>query len=125
MNFNTYACKSVSTEMTSTMAILCFRVNRKMVPSSPTRPVAAVATAMLWGEIIFPVTPPLELAATMRLGSTPICCAVVFCREPNRALEDVSEPVRNTPSQPRIGEKNGNSAPVAVKASPKVELMAE
>jgi hypothetical protein len=42
--------------MTSTLATLCFRVNRKIVPFSPTRPVAAVATAMLWGQIIFSVT---------------------------------------------------------------------
>ena len=112
-------------EMISTMATLCFKANRKMEPSSPTMPVAAVATAMDWGEIIFPTTPPLELAATMRVGSTPICWAVVFCKAANRALEEVSEPVRKTPSQPRMGEKMGNRAPVAVKARPRMELMPE
>ena len=44
---------------------------------------------------------------------------------PNRAQEDVSEPVRNTPSQPSRGEKKGNSQPVWVKARPRVELMPE
>src|SRR5665647_156642 len=101
------------------------KVQRKMAPSSPTSPVAAQATAMLWGEIILPVTPPLELAATMRCGSTPICSAVVFCNEVNSALDEVSEPVRKTPTQPRKGEKKGNRAPVAVKARPRVELMPE
>ena len=43
-------------EMISTMATLCFKANRKMEPSSPTMPVAAVATARDWGEIIFPTT---------------------------------------------------------------------
>src|SRR5512135_3425169 len=111
--------------MMAHMPMLWKRVQRKMAPSSPTRPVAAQATAMDWGEIILPVTPPLELAATIRWGSTPICWAVVFCREVNRALEEVSDPVRKTPTQPRKGEKKGNRAPAAVKASPRVELMPE
>ena len=112
-------------EITSTMAMLCHRVNRKRSPSRPTSPEAAVATDMLCGEIIFPQTPPVVLDATVRLGSTPICSAAVFCMEPNKALDEVSEPVRKTPSQPRIGAKNGKSPPVAVNASPKVELMPE
>ncbi len=70
-------------------------------------PVAAQSTAIDCGEIILPVTPPLGFAATSSVSETLICCAVVDCSEPNRALEEVSEPVRNTPSQPRNGEKNG------------------
>jgi hypothetical protein len=33
--------------------------------------------------------------------------AVICCRLPNRALLPASVPVRNTPSQPRSGAKNG------------------
>jgi len=107
------------------IAILCGRVNRKIVLSSPTKPVAAVATEILCGEIILPQTPPDELAATVKYGSTPTCSAAVFCIPQNRALAEVSDPVRNTPSQPRIGEKNGKSEPVAVNAKPIVELIPE
>ena len=77
------------------------------------------------GEIILPVTPPVVLAPMVRIGLTPICCAVTACRLANSALLDVSEPVRNTPSQPRKGEKKGNSAPDAANASPRVEEMPE
>ena len=68
--------------------------------------------AMDCGEIILPVTPPVVLAATVSSGVTPIWCAVLACSEPNRALAEVSEPVRKTPIQPRKGEKNGKAAPV-------------
>src|SRR5512135_607320 len=103
--------------MMAHMPMLWKKVQRKMAPSSPTRPVAAQATAMLWGEIILPVTPPLELEATIRLGSTPIPWAVVFCNDVNRALEEVSDPVRKTPTHPRKGEKKGKRTPAEVKAS--------
>jgi hypothetical protein len=55
------------------MATLCPRVNRKMLPSSPTMPLAAVATEMDCGEIILPQTPPEELAATVRAGGKALC----------------------------------------------------
>jgi hypothetical protein len=55
----------------------CFKANRKKGPSSPTIAVAALATAMDWGEIIFPTTPPLELEATLRVGLTPIGSAAL------------------------------------------------
>src|SRR5690606_30544684 len=93
--------------------------------SLPTSPVAAHATAMDCGEIILPVTPPLELAATISTSLTPIWCAVVACNEPNSAFAEVSEPVRNTPSQPRNGEKNGKAAPVPANTSAKVDDMPE
>ncbi len=64
-------------EMTRTMETLCLKANRKMEPSSPTMLVAAVATAMDWGEIIFPHTPPEELDATIRVVLTPICSAAL------------------------------------------------
>ena len=73
---------------------------------------------MLCASIILPMTPPVLLAV---VSSTTACvserpdkipfrtspCAVIFCNEPNRALDDVSEPVRATPSQPRNVAKNG------------------
>ena len=52
------------------------------------------------------------LAFQTHRGVTPIWCAVLAGSEPNRALADVSEPVRKTPIQPRKGEKNGKAAPV-------------
>ena len=50
---------------------------------------------------------------------------MVACNELNSALEEVSEPVRNTPSQPRNGEKNGNAAPVPARTSAIVVDMPE
>ena len=88
-------------------------------------PVAAPYTLTDCGEIILPVTPPLVLAATKSTSLTPIWWAVVACSELNRALDDVSEPVRKTPSQPRNGEKNGNAAPVPASTSAMVEDMPE
>ncbi len=61
--FSTYACNMVKMLIRSTMAMLCFSVNRKMLPSWPTRPEAAVATDMLCGEII------LQLCASSSANS--------------------------------------------------------
>ena len=47
-----------------------------------------------------PTTPPEQFAATVTTGSTPIAEAVVCWSFTNKALEEVSEPVMNTPSQP-------------------------
>ena len=52
-------------------------------------------------SIILPITPPVELVATIRISFRCSCWAVMRCRLPNSAFEAVSEPVRNTPSQPR------------------------
>ena len=87
--------------------------------------VAAVATERDCGEIILAVTPPEALDATASSGDIPTAMAVSFCMPPKRAQEDVSEPVRNTPSQPSRGEKKGKSQPVCVNARPSVELMPE
>ena len=46
--------------------------------------------------------------------------AVIRCRLPNRTLDDVSDPVSATPSQPSIVPKNGYSTPVPAKARPSV-----
>ncbi len=65
--------------------------------------------------------PPVVLAATSRISETPICCAAVACSAANRALDEVSEPVRNTPSQPRNGEKKVNAWPVWASARARVD----
>ena len=111
--------------MNRVMAMLCPRAKRKRLPSCPIIPVAAVATLMDWGEIILPVTPPEEFTATASSGGIPTACAVERCIPQKRAFDEVSEPVRNTPSQPRIGAKNGNRLPVLVKPMPRVVLMPE
>src|SRR6184192_1001912 len=67
---------------------------------------------------ILPITPPAELAAHIRTGSSPSCCDVIRCRLPNSALDEVSLPVSATPSHPRNVPKKGNSHPVRVNANP-------
>ena len=49
---------------------------------------------------------------SIRIGSSPDTFAVVACSGPNRVFDDVSLPVRNTPSMPSHAEKNGNMIPV-------------
>jgi len=51
--------------------------------------------------------PPQLLAEAMRVGLRPICSAEIFWRLPKRTLDDVSDPVRATPSQPGGVPKNG------------------
>src|SRR5664279_1091879 len=105
--------------MTVVRKIECLRVKRNRVPSSPTMPQAAQATASDWGEIILPMTPPEVLAAPIRTGLRPSDSAVAFCRPPKSTLEEVSDPVRNTPSHPMNGATNGNQWPVLVKIRPR------
>src|SRR5438445_13847078 len=96
----------------------CQNTQRKMIPSLPTWLVADVATQMDCASTILPITPPAELAAHIRTESSLSCSDVMRCRLPNRAFEDVSLPVRATPSHPRNVPKNGNSHPVRVNAKP-------
>src|SRR5256884_2978512 len=67
---------------------------------------------------ILPITPPAEFAAHMSTGSRLSCCAVIRCSLPNRAFDDVSLPVSETPSQPRHVPQKVNSQPVRVNANP-------
>src|SRR5438132_10049350 len=96
----------------------CQNTQRKMIPSLPTWFVADVATQMDCASTILPITPPAELAAHIRTGSRLSCCAVIRCRLPNKAFDEVSLPVSATPSQPKNVPKNGNSHPVRVNARP-------
>ena len=92
----------------------------------PTRPTAAQATAMDWGEISLPMTPPNRFAEVVRTGFRPSWMAVTCWSLPNRAAEEVTEPVRNTPSRPMTGEKMGKAMPVrTAKARPRVKDMPE
>jgi hypothetical protein len=70
-------------------------------------------------SIILPMTPPVELVATMRTGLRPSCSAVMRCRLPKSAFDAVSDPVRKTPSQPRYAAKNGYITPAPVNARPR------
>src|ERR671921_2720685 len=97
-----------------------FKTRRRRSPSLPCRPVELVPTARFCGLIIFPRTPPEELAPTARTGLNPSWVAVVFCRLAKRALDEVSEPVSATPSHPMNEAKNGKRTPVAANARPNV-----
>src|SRR5215471_1532968 len=106
-------------------AIECQTTKRKIMPSLPTWLVAAVATQIDCASTILPITPPALLAEVIRMGSSPNCWAVIFCRLPNNAFDEVSLPVRATPSHPRKVPKNGKNHPVWVKASPKTASVPE
>src|SRR5262245_57475280 len=102
----------------ATMTIECGSVNRSSSGSRPTSPLAAHATVIDCGEIIFPVTPPEEFDATVRIGLRSSRFAETCCSRPKSALADVSDPVMKTPSQPSTGEKNANNGPVAANDHP-------
>src|SRR3954453_335951 len=94
----------------------CQNTKRRMEPSWPYQLVAVEATTIDCASIILPITPPEELAAPIRIGDSPSCSDVIFCRLPNSTLEGVSDPVSATPSQPSSVPKNGYSTPVAANA---------
>src|SRR6266480_929403 len=103
----------------------CQKTKRKMEPSLPTWLVAAVAMQMDCASIILPITPPALFVAHMRMGLRLSCWAVIFCKPPKRTFEDVSLPVRATPSQPMKVPKKGKNQPVRVNARPKTASMPE
>src|SRR5438094_9562600 len=97
-----------------------------MSPSAPTLFTPAAPTDRFCGLIILPITPPDELVPAVRIGLTLCsCCAVCACSGPNRVLDDVALTVRNTPSQPRQAEANGNKRPVLEKAMARPEVRPE
>src|SRR4051794_36782455 len=100
--------------------IECQNTNRRIVPSCPNQFVAVEATTIDWASIILPITPPDELAALIRIGDSPSCSEVIFCRLPKSTFEAVSDPVSATPSQPSRVPKNGYTNPVPAKARPSV-----
>src|SRR5262249_18800219 len=72
-----------------------------------------------------PITPPALLADVIRMGSRCNCSAVMRCRLPNSAFDEVSLPVRATPNHPRKVPKNGKNHPVWVNASPNTASVPE
>src|SRR5262249_28893598 len=87
-------------------------------PSWPAMPTAAAPMARFCGEIIFPRTPPLEFEAAISIGERLAFSAAETCSAPNSALDDVSDPVTATPSQPRIGESRAEAAPAPASQLP-------
>ena len=70
-------------------------------------PIGSLFAAFLGFNPIATLVPPHVLAAHMRIGLTPICWAVIFCRLPKRTLVEVSEPVMAAPRHPRSVPKKG------------------
>src|SRR6195952_1791359 len=100
--------------------IECQNTNLRIVPSCPNQLVAVDATTMDCASIILPITPPDELAAAIRIGDSPSCSDVIFCKLPNSTFEAVSDPVSATPNHPSSVPKKGYNTPVAANARPSV-----
>jgi hypothetical protein len=94
-----------------------------MSPSLPASPTAAAPIARFWGEIILPSTPPELLAEASSTSERPAPFAASTWSAPNSALEDVSEPVMATPSQPTIGDRNANRPPEPATQRPSVVVI--
>ena len=77
--------------------------------------VTSAAIASDCGEIIFPMTPPIVLAARKRSGemfaNAGLDVAAMYCNPANSAFADVSEPVTAVPTQPMTGEMKENADP--------------
>src|SRR5439155_13581157 len=114
----TYAYINTINPTIAPSAIECQNTYRKIIPSLPTWFVADVATVIDCASTILPITPPAELAAHISTESSLSWSAVIRCRLPNSALDEVSLPVSATPSHPRYVPKNGYSHPVRVNARP-------
>ena len=86
--------------------------------SLPVSPTAAVAIAIDCGETSLAMTPPAVFAETNKDGSVPIIWPAVAWIGANNVLLLTTEPVINTPIQPKIGDSSGNTPPVVATASP-------
>src|SRR5262245_60258769 len=74
---STYANRSEISPITAISSTLCLMVKRNSRASSAdVMPVAATATAMLWTEIILPITPAAEFTDVVRIGLRPSVLAV-------------------------------------------------
>ena len=81
-------------------------VSFRISPSSPSRLIEPVATAIFCGESI-PAVAPVMFEATTQYLLTPKSVAAVYCKLPNKTLADVADPVKNVPSAPINGANNG------------------
>src|SRR5258708_17910972 len=99
---------------------------RKISPSDPTLFTPAAPTDRFCGLIILPITPPDEFVPAVRIGLTLwSCCAVCAWSGPNSVFEEVSLPVRKTPSQPRNAATNGKITPALERAIARLEVLPE
>ena len=84
--------------------------------------VATAAIASDCGLIILPTTPPIVLAAKNKSGVTFASAAfdraAEYCRPEKSAFAEVSDPVTAVPTQPSMGEMNGNAGPDPERNSP-------
>src|SRR5436190_22779235 len=103
--------------------MLCQKTALKIAASLPCCLVAELETTIDCASIILPITPPVEFAAPIRMGLKLSCCAVTFCRLPNKAFDPASVPVSATPSQPSKVPKNGYNQPDPVKLRPMIVSM--
>lgn len=76
--------------------------------------------ARFCGEIALPQTPPEEFAAARSTSDKPVARAAVTCSSPNKALVEVSDPVRAVPSQPTTGDIAANARPAPAAHRPRV-----
>src|SRR5258708_11113460 len=97
-------------------AIECQNTKRRMVPSCPYQLVAVEATTIDCASIILPITPPDELAAPIRIGESPSCSDVIFCKFPNSTLEAVWGPLSANPHPPDHVSREATKKTVADKA---------
>ncbi|AHI12529.1 hypothetical protein LBH_1835 [Lactobacillus helveticus H9] len=81
-------------------------VSFKISPSSPSRPIAPVATAIFCGDSI-PAVAPVMFDATPQYLLTPKSVAADSCKLPKSTLAEVAEPVKNVPRAPINGANNG------------------
>src|SRR5438105_14233957 len=104
-----------STPTRQASVIECQNTKRRIEPSWPNQFVAVEATTIDCASIILPMTPPDELAALIRIGDSPNCSEVIFCKPPNSTLEAVSQPASATPTQPSKVPKKRYRIPAAAK----------
>ena len=120
-----YACKKVITQIILTMPKLCRTARRNSSPSLPTSLVEAVATAMLCGEIIFAATPPEELEATVKTGSSSSDSAVRCCTPLKSAFDYVSLPVRKNAQPTEKWRQKRKYVPCLLNAAARVAEIPE
>ena len=95
-----------NTQQTTRYKLPHLTVSLRISPSSPSRLIAPVATAIFCGESI-PAVAPVMLEATTQYLFTPRLVAADNYKLPNKTLAEVAEPVKNVPKAPINGANNG------------------
>src|SRR5450759_504313 len=115
-----YCCAITSNPSKLARMRLWIIVLRTINPSLPTTSVVETPVVTFCGETILLITAPDELVAAMSIGLRPSRCAATTCRLPQRALLEVSLPLKKQAIQPRNTEKKGKMAPTEETARPNV-----